>query len=180
MVIVWTQIANAVSMLSPLMAWWHHRKNKAGTCGLTRTMICHIPVSFMYHLVSGFGLRGLVRQVLKALDLSLIHIYAVQTSCALMQRMPKAPLTNFPTMLNFYCVFRVCQGHEDTGVRMTSLYLCSHTAMRHLQWSKKKQVVLIGGLSSAFFYFDDRLGDWGHSIFHIMLGRLHHEILCLI
>ena len=175
--VVWSQIANAITMVSPLITWWHHRHKQSTQCkNLRKTLIRHIPISFMYHLISGLGVNGLTRWVLKACDLCLVHFYALQVNNTLRQK--QLPLTKASYVLNTYCILRVCQGHEDTRIRMTSLYICSYDAIRHIDRGKR-HILILGSLSSIFFYYDEYLRDMGHSVFHVLLGRLHHKVLML-
>jgi hypothetical protein len=189
-IIVWTQIANAFTMISPLIAWWHHRGTKRqNECRLRRTMIIHIPISFLYHMISGLNVRGCVRALLRTCDLSLVHVYALQ-ACKTIKKVHNngslhlskvSKVSKVPLLLNSYCITRVCRGYEDTKLRMSSLYLCTHDAIKHVKCSRKKwRLVMLGVSSSALFYFDKQMMSMGHCMFHILLGFLHHEILGLV
>lgn len=187
-IIVWTQIANAFTMISPLVAWWHHRKkNRNKECHkllrLRRTLIVHIPVSFMYHFISGLNVNGCVRALLKRCDLSLVHVYALQACKTIksLQGNGSLRLAKLSFLLNSYCITRVCRGYEDTKLRMSSLYICTHDAIKHVKCTRTKWCMIILGISSsALFYFDEQLMRMGHSMFHILLGFLHNEILGLV
>lgn len=180
-IVIWTQIANALTMISPLIVWFKHRNAqkecKELSC-LKHMLIIHIPVSFMYHMVSAFNTGRCIRGLLKRADLSLIHIYALK-ACGAIKR---TQLSKASTMLNAYCVTRVFQGYEDTKLRISSLYICTHDALRHIKVvdKAKQRLIILGVTSSLLFYFDEDLKSMGHSMFHILLGFLHHEVLRLI
>jgi hypothetical protein len=190
-IIVWTQIANAFTMISPLIAWWHHRNTKRQKeCRelfrLRRTLILHIPISFLYHMVSGLNVRRCVRGLLKACDLSLVHVYALQ-ACKTIKKihgngsLHLSKLPRIPLLLNSYCITRVCRGYEDTKLRMSSLYICTQDAIQHVKCTRTKcRMFLLGAWSSVLFYWDEQMMRMGHSMFHILLGFLHHEILGLV
>lgn len=181
-VVIWTQIANAFSMISPLIAWWSKRRHRAiDIKWLRRTLIIHIPISFLYHLTSAFHIQGLTRNILKSCDLSLVHVYALQASCAIRNKLtefsfkPHKPKVSM--VVNIFCIMRVCKGHEDTRLRMSSLYICGHDVVRHIGNHKHTpKLIVLGVSSSLLFYFDDSLKNMGHSMFHILLGLLHNEI----
>lgn len=183
-IVIWTQIANAFTMVSPFIAWWRHRKVAEKQC-LTRMLAVHIPISFLYHLVSGLNINGVIKGLLKRGDLALIHIYAMQ-ACRAIKRSHSHFTTRMPMLfvmpLNTYCIIRVCQGYEDTLLRMSSLYICTHDALRYVKAlpRSKTRLILFGTSASVLFYFDDQLKGMGHSLFHIILGPLHHEVLELV
>lgn len=180
--IVWTQIANAFTMISPLVAWWHHRKREKECCALKRlrrTMIVHIPISFLYHLISGLNIIGCKRGFFKVCDLVLVHVYTLQ-ACHMIKQTPVSTM-HLPLLLNTYCITRVCRGYEDTKLRMCSLYVCTHDALRKVKCMRsKRRLVALGVSSSMLFYFDNKLMNIGHPLFHVLLGFLHHEILGLV
>lgn len=189
-IVIWTQIANAFSMISPFIAWWSHRRNQDSKNKhlkrLRRTLIIHIPISFLYHFTSALGIQGLTRNILKSCDLSLVHLYALQARSAITDNVSRFSITSqekpkLSTLLNLYCVVRVCKGYEDTRLRMTSLYACGHDVVRHVGNHKHtKKMVVLGVSSSILFYFDESLKNMGHSMFHILLGFLHNEIFGLV
>jgi hypothetical protein len=183
--IIWAQIANAVSMISPLVSMLFHRKkndnlsvhkNKA-----TRLLSIHIPISFCYHLISALNSHFRIRSILKIADLSMIHYYALTVSELFHHKRNvyyKTQLTKISQCVNSLCIIRVCQGHEDTFLRIIGLYICSYNALKDEQGLK--EIIIIGSVSSALFYFDDHFNNIGHSLFHILLGLLHHKILLLL
>lgn len=184
--IVWTQIANAVSMISPYITMLIHRKQSNKKNGshkhkATRLLSIHIPISFCYHLISAFNKFLHLRRILKIADLSMIHYYALRVSHYFHQKRNmnmKTHLSNVSLCLNSFCIIRVCQGHEDTLARMIGLYICSYNALKGEHGIH--EIILIGSLSSGLFYFDDQLYHIGHSVFHVLLGLLHHKILSLL
>lgn len=185
--VIWTQIANAVTMISPLISWLHHRrkpkdKNVTGCKrNITRLLLCHIPVSFCYHLLSAFTCPTSIRYIFKVADLSMIHYYALKVSTCfhIKNNRTEQRLTTVSQCMNSVCIMRVCQGHEDTLMRIIGLYLCSYDALKDEHKAVPK-IALLGGVSSLLFYYDDKLFNLGHPMFHVMLGFLHHEILKLL
>ena len=183
--IIWTQIANAVSMISPFVSMLFHRKKNENLSihksKATRLLSIHIPISFCYHLISAFNNHRRIRNILKIADLSLIHYYAIRV-CEYFHHKRKAYyktyLTKISLCLNSICIIRVCQGHEDTFTRIIGLYICSYNALKDEKGIN--EIIIIGSVSSALFYFDEHLNNIGHSLFHILLGLLHHKILLLL
>jgi FlaA1/EpsC-like NDP-sugar epimerase len=185
--IIWTQIANAVSMISPLICMLFHRKSYKTKNDInhkskaTRLLSIHIPISFCYHFISAFDRFFHLRNVLKIADLSMIHYYALRISQYFHQKRKvniQTPLSKMSLCINSICIVRVCQGHEDTLTRIIGLYLCSYNALKDEE--NVSEIITIGSISSALFYFDEHLNNIGHSLFHIMLGLLHHKILVLL
>jgi FlaA1/EpsC-like NDP-sugar epimerase len=187
--IIWTQIANAISMVSPLICMLFHRNNNKDTNKnknkATRLLLIHIPISFSYHFISAFNRFFHLRNILKIADLCMIHYYALRISQYFQQKRNvnvtvnnQTPLSKVSLCINSMCIVRVCQGHEDTLIRMTGLYLCSYNALKDQE--NLNGIITIGSISSAFFYFDEHLNNIGHSLFHILLGLLHHKILVLL
>lgn len=183
--IIWTQIANAISMISPLVSMLFHRKKNDNLSihkhKATRLLSIHIPISFCYHLISAFNSHFRIRSILKIADLSMIHYYALKV-CEYFHHKRniyyKTRLTKISLCLNSLCIIRVCQGHEDTFTRIIGLYICSYNALKDEQGLN--EIIIIGSVSSALFYFDEHLNNVGHSLFHILLGLLHHKILLLL
>lgn len=185
--IIWTQIANAVSMISPFISMLFHKKLNNDRTSIshkhkaTNLLSIHIPISFCYHLVSAFNRFLRIRRILKIADLSMIHFYALRISQLFHQKrkiIAQTHISNISLCLNSLCIIRVCQGHEDTFARIVGLYICSYNALRNEE--NLQEIILIGTVSSALFYFDDHLNNLGHSLFHILLGLLHHNILKLL
>lgn len=182
--IIWTQIANAVSMISPLICMLFHRKtNKYNSHKrkATRLLSIHIPISFCYHFVSAFNRFFRLRYVLKVADLSMIHYYALKLSQYFHQKRNKSVQTllfKVSFCVNSICIIRVCNGHEDTFTRVVGLYICSYNALKGEE--NIKDILTIGSVSSVLFYFDEHLKNVGHSLFHLLLGLLHHKVLLLL
>ncbi len=189
--IIWTQVANAVSMISPFLSMLFHRrqihkeinsrKSTIHKHKATNLLSIHIPISFCYHLISAFNKFFHIRYILKIADLSMIHYYALRISHYFQQKrniITRTHLSNISLCLNSLCIIRVCQGHEDTFTRIVGLYVCSYNALKNEE--NIHEIILIGTVSSALFYFDDHLNNVGHSLFHLLLGLLHHKILRLL
>jgi len=194
MQIVWPQFANAITMVSPLISWFHHRirmKNtskKKNKLEVTRLLLVHIPISFGYHMLSAFSVVNNIRTLFKIADLSLIHIYALKASNALRNKRLSityggesninATLCKASSIMNSICVMRIVSGHEDTLARVLSLYICTYNALK--KEPKLTEISKVGAVSSILFIFDEHLMHMGHPTFHIVLGYLHHQILSLL
>lgn len=176
------QLSNAFTMISPLITWLFHRKKSLGLKHkATRLLLIHIPISFLYHLVSAFNTPVMIVRIFKAADLSLIHIYTVKLCNFFVVKnniCKQSRLYKFSVFLNTVCIIRVCDGHEDTIMRMVGLYICSYNALKNEP--NRNDIALTGFVASSFFYFDDYLLNMGHSLFHLTLGLLHHKVLCLL
>lgn len=185
--VVWTQLANAFSMISPFICWLCHRKKKntqdvnIHKQKATRLLSLHIPISFIYHFLSAFNVPCFVRQLLKKADLSMIHLYALKLSEYIQQKRKYIVNDNvkkLSTGINSLCIMRIMQGHEDTLMRLTGLYICSYNTLKNEQ--NVHEIIIVGSISSLLFYFDDYLSNIGHSFFHMLLGLLHHKLLVLL
>lgn len=69
------QIANSISMIFPLIAWWKNRKKYPKSI-MNKLLIIHTPVSFIYHTVCAF--RSNFR-LLQFADYVLIHLTSLIT-----------------------------------------------------------------------------------------------------
>ena len=182
--IIWTQIANAVTMISPLICMLFHRhtnKNNTHKHKATRLLSIHIPISFCYHFISAFNRFLGLRHVLKIADLSMIHYYALKLSHYFHQKRNVCVQSNLSKLsfcINSVCIIRVCHGHEDTFTRIIGLYICSYNALKDEE--NLREIISIGSVSSVLFYYDEHLKNVGHSLFHVLLGILHHKILLLL
>jgi hypothetical protein len=190
MLIIWTQFANAMTMISPLISCIHHRFRNGQISRskqiLTKWLLIHIPISFGYHLVSAFQTvkqMRCLRKCLKVADLSMIHLYALKTAHVFIKKhniKKKLNIHNIALLMNSLCIVRICSGNEDTLVRILGLYVCSYNALCDENKSSVREIAALGGVSSALFFFDDNLNSVGHSLFHILLGFLHHSVLKLV
>lgn len=176
------ELANALSMIAPMFTWLRHRRHRSHQ-QTHKLMALQIPISFFYHMsVSILGQCHLSR-LLRACDITLIHIYSfVATRTVKRKTILHVNDTDktFEDMLlvwNTYYIFRVCQGHDDSLVRIIGIYASSVYAV----FGKKETVMLtgIGSLCSLLYIFDNRLNNMGHSLFHIALGGLYDCVLRL-
>lgn len=180
MQVIWTQVLNAVTMLSPLVALIVNCKKKRiykRTPG--KTLIVHIPISIAYHLSSALNVPMPITNKFKKADLALIHIYTVtvhETWSDSMTRMCWG-FGKLSCVMNTMCVFRVVQGHSDTIFRLASLYASSFNLLNRIR--RKTTVVLLGIASSVLFYFDDQFLYLGHPAFHVLLGFIHNHVFQL-
>lgn len=180
MPIVWTQVLNAITMISPLIALILNSKRRQihkKTVG--KILIVHIPISFAYHMSSALNTPIHTTNKLKIADLSLIHVYAITVQ----DTFKKGRTTRFnriqsiANVMNKICIYRICRGYEDTLFRLSSLYVGSYSLFVACTRIKKTLLTLLGLSSSLLFYFDDHLMHMGHPTFHILLGFLHNDIL---
>lgn len=175
---MWSQLLNALTMISPLVALISGCKKKQihrKTIG--KTLIIHIPISFAYHL--SCALNGPIDTIntFKTADLSLIHIYAI-TVHANMNEKSCDSLQNVSKLMNAICVFRVCKGYEDTLFRLASLYVGSYNLVKRTK--KKHTLIGLSVVSSLLFYFDDHVKSLGHPTFHVLLGFIHNHVFNVI
>lgn len=178
MQIVWTQILNAVTMVSPLIALVTNCKKKQihkKTIG--KTLIVHIPISIACHLTSGLNAPVPITKSFEKADLALIHIYAMVVRDTWSDKTSCLDLGNFSYVMNTLCVIRVVKGHSDTLFRLLSLYASSHGLLEKIR--KKTSMVLLCVASSVLFYFDDKLRCLGHPTFHVLLGFIHNHVFQL-
>lgn len=179
MPIVWTQVLNAVTMISPLIALiLNSKKSQIHEKVVGKTLIVHIPISFAYHMSSALNAPSHTTKTLKIADLSLIHIYAVTVQDTFKKRRTRFNrIQSVANVMNKICVYRICRGYEDTLFRLSSLYVGSYSLFAACTRIKKTFLTVLGLSSSLLFYFDDHLMHMGHPTFHILLGFLHNDIL---
>lgn len=179
MPIVWTQLFNAVTMVSPLIALISHIKtNSIHKRIVGKTLIIHIPISFTYHLTAALNAPVEIVNKFKKADLALIHIYAITANHSCKRNSTKSEMLisrTLSSIMNTACTYRVCNGFDNILFRMSSLYVASYNILQ--KHERKLQLIMLAITSSTCFYFDTYLLGFGHPTFHILLGILQHNIL---
>lgn len=180
--IIFSELANALSMLSPLVCWFRHRRRHAHT-RLHKMMIVHIPISALYHLSCALprckaGV-AVVRRVLRIADLVLIHVFSL-TAAEDAGTVPRAAKA-----YNGLCIYRTVRGHDDTLLRLGAVSTCAYFGLRHYaskSRSEKKKVMQLcstGTLACALYVLDAHLHHVGHSLFHVVLGMFQSQLFDL-
>lgn len=196
--IYWAQLANSITMISPFVSWLYHRRKsrilrKHTTLHVSRLMIVHIPISVLYHGFAAFGIMKPVYGVLKAADLSLIHLHAMVVARLLWgkqrvdynhgqkhagQYHAMMCILRASETLNILSIYKICRAKENILMRLCSLYLSGACT---LPMEKKcSEVAMVGLISSSLYALDDRLKNTGHAMFHIVLGYLHHITISML
>lgn len=194
---LWFEIANAITMLSPLAAWQRHRK-KHKHKRMHKLLGIHIPISMMYHFCCSAPLTicRFACPHLRVLDLCCIHIYALVAAHDIKKHL--RPDLQCPThshthkwkfvcihpsivkALNVTCIWRIFRRHEDKFTRILAIYLCTQDGLQQCTHSEKNRVMLFGSLSSWLYTNDKSLYKCGHSVFHLLLGSIHTQLYTLM
>jgi hypothetical protein len=186
-----TEIYNVLSMISPLCFWWKH-KNKHNKTLIHTFLISHIPISIFYHFSLAFNfVNSNVRHVLKLCDCIMIHIYTIicNYKIAKIQNIQISFASKiircFGYTTNIHSIHRLfITPTHDTLFSLYRLFaigfLSNHTIITSQCNNFKKQMTLYGCLSSLFYVIDPFIANYGHSIFHLMLGFLHNEMFLFI
>jgi hypothetical protein len=184
MQIVWTQIFNAITMISPFISWFKHRHNLRNT-RTHNLLLIHLPLSTLYHLISAFKDGCKIQKILLTLDIALIHAYSLsatnEISKCLNITYNKSELNILRTSycMNTFCIAHVSIHKNNNDInfnltRITSLFLHSYVPLQKLNVINK--LFGLGSISVLLYMFDNKLYNYGHSIFHIILGLLHNRI----
>lgn len=180
--VVWTQLLNAITMASPFYFWLKNRKKHRQKL-MHKFLLLHIPISFGFHVVCSFGIKGIMCNFLKLMDLSMIHIYSIVsareiklTNKPILQKKEKIFLENLGILLNVCCVLEICKGynHEHELFRIASIIVMGYSTLCYNQNLLK--ITKLGLLSSLCYLLDEHLYNLGHPLFHIMLGGLYNEL----
>lgn len=194
----WTEIANAITMLSPLICWWRHRHRSkhhhTEVRALHRWMIIHIPVSFLYHSLGAFLDNLAIIYFLRKIDFTMIQVHAIVATGAVWRkqwrmRQRAQPQQVISVIRRVFFRASLCQNvrvlvklwvHQtnNTFERLGSLYLICACTIPYEETCK--QLVGVGTLSSMLYIMDDYMFGFGHPSFHIILGYLHHLILITV
>jgi hypothetical protein len=84
-------------------------------------------------------------------------------------------------MLNSFCIVRISSGKDDIIIRMITILVSGNYALSpYKRHNEYKYVLRNGGASLLLYLFDDKFNNLGHSLFHILLGYLHHDVFKLL
>lgn len=180
------ELANALSMISPLICWFKQRCRHSAK-RMHKLMVLHIPVSFAYHMACALPFlkkRVLLVRILKSCDLIFIHIFSLIAAreVRINPCYKNTESCNFiiPKILNSICMFRIAIGNEDTMLRIVSLYTCAIYAVKGYSPYKVSRLAVTGSVACALFLLDEHLCYLGHSSFHIVLGVFQCQVFDMI
>jgi hypothetical protein len=195
--IVWTEILNSVTMLSPFWALFRNigRHNK---CTLMHKLqIIHIPISVIFHAMCATSNKSPITNILRITDLTLIHVYGLVASRAISNAKKQKekenknrshllikdhhhlnkPFYQMAILINTYCILSIVTNRQNDMVRIIGLALCGSD---RLQDPSMKSIIPLGFASCLLYLIDEKLNGLGHPIFHILLGFLqNHLFMCL-
>jgi len=184
--LVLSELANAFSMLSPLVCWFRQRRQHSQR-KMHKMMIVHIPISIMYHVVCAIpSMRHkVVRRLLKITDLVLIHVFSLTAAKEIHDVVGHVvhvgAVARLPRSLNTLCIYRISRGNEDKWLRLAAVYSCVHYGLKHNKNKRKQlQIYAIGTLACTFYLLDAKLYNFGHSLFHVVLGVLQCQLFGLL
>lgn len=183
------QVLNALSMVSPFMVWLQ-RRNKCEDLLFHKLLIFHIPISFIYHFVQGvkdiFSINKKFIIILKVADCVMIHGYTIicNKSIATKKQMLFPQWENVVRsgayLLNGSCIMKIV--HEPkllddiifSMVRVMSIGVLSCSSFRHTKNLFRGSTY--GLLCALLYIVDGHLSNYGHVLFHVLLGGLHNTI----
>lgn len=181
----WYELANAVTMISPLICWLYHRrtaKRHHNVRQLHRFMIVHIPISVAYHGFSAIGVHHKTIGLLRIVDLALIQIHALLATSALWSKQrqhylgaicrPRRMAFRLSQALNIQVASQLAFGTEHMVLRLGSLYLSAFCTVPFEP--AYKPLTVVGIVSSMLYITDTYFHGLGHPTFHILLGYFHH------
>jgi hypothetical protein len=186
-----TQLLNAISMACPLFVWMKKHHCHARRL-FHRFLIVHIPLSFVYHFLQGVKLPipniEKIITFLKVTDCMFVHIYTsiCNRDIAIYQKINYAQSEKVGRCamysLNTICMLKMIkqpslidETHFSIG-RVLALGGLSLSTLRHTKQLQKG--ILCGSFGALLYILDPYLGNYGHCIFHIVLGNVHETIYC--
>ena len=148
------QIANALTMIFPLMNLIKHRGKR---CNLKKIMYVHIPISFLLHSVSAFTNNKKVLGPLKKTDYFLIHLSSVVAAMDIKKRVHFYPLVHLAIWI------MSARQHKDMHLSRSLLMLYEHKDMKY-----DRKHVITGVTSTLLFNMNNKI-PYSHALFHISL-----------
>jgi hypothetical protein len=183
------QILNALTMVSPLWVWFNKRQTHKHL-SFHKLLIFHIPISFIYHLLQGFKGCIPINQrmiiVAKVADCAMIHGYTTLCNIGIStyQRMRFARWENITRggahCINITCIVNMVREPKSIDdamfsmLRVTSIGTLSFSTLSRTD--QRLAGTLYGTLCTLLFMVDSKLANYGHCLFHLVLGGLHHTI----
>ncbi len=181
--IVLPQLFNAITMISPLWVWFRKRKSHNKFL-FHKCLIVHIPISVAYHLSHCFSLNTMVVTTFKVIDCILVHSYTMLCNLGI-ATYTKLRVSRFENLLrkgayslNVSCIIRMVRQPQNIDdimfslTRVIALGVLSGSTFRHT--NQHAQGLILGTISAMLYMADDILANYGHCLFHIALGGLHH------
>lgn len=183
------QVLNALSMVSPFVVWFQKRSGYKHLF-FHKLLIFHIPISFMYHFLQGvkdmFSINRKYIIIFKVADCALIHGYTIvcNKSIATQKQMMfprwEVIIRSGAYMLNGSCIVKIV--HEPrilddltfSIARVMAIGVLSCSSFRHT--NKLFRGSAYGLLCALLYMVDARLSNYGHGLFHLLLGGLHNTI----
>ena len=183
------QVLNALSMASPLLIWARKRRFHKHLA-FHKLLILHIPISFMYHFLQGIsGIIPMSQKIiimLKVADCAMIHGYTTicNVGIATYNKMKfsrwealtrcSSYIINISCIVNMIREPRVIDDVVFSMMRVSAIGVLSWSTVRHTDQSIQGTVY---GVSCALLFMSDsKLANYGHCLFHLLLGCLHHTI----
>jgi hypothetical protein len=183
------QILNALTMVSPLWVWFNKRRSHKHLA-FHKLLILHIPVSFMYHLLQ--GIKGLIPishrliVIFKVADCAMIHGYTTLCNMGI-TTYHRMRFTRWESIarrathcMNISCIVnmvrepKVIDNAMFSILRVVAIGTLSSSTLSHTD--QRFAGTLYGTLCALLFMVDSKLADYGHCLFHLALGGLHHTI----
>lgn len=174
------QVANAISMVFPLLAVFRHRRTASV---LRRIVPFHAPISAAYHLSMAFPhkLGARLTRFLFSTDILLIHVTSLATSCEYRKR---KGLANNIALRAFLLPAHVLSLAHTVFYRDIPILRCSLVVMDHIHLLKRRNRVKIvrKALLAAFFFlasYQTHL-QGSHALFHALLYPMYDEYIKIV
>jgi len=183
------QVLNALSMVSPFLVWLQRRRGYKHLF-FHKLLILHIPISFMYHFLQGIKDMLSISQkyiiIFKVADCVLVHGYAITCNKCIATKKQmifsqwETIIRGGAYMLNGSCIVNIV--HEPkllddvafSMIRVMAIGVLSCSSFRHTK--KRISGSGYGALCALLFIADSYMLNYGHCLFHLLLGGLHNTI----
>lgn len=186
-----TQLLNAISMACPFFVWMKKRHLHARRL-FHRFLIVHIPLSFVYHFLQGVKLpishREKIITFFKVTDCMFVHVYALicNRGIATYQKIKftRGEKIARCALYSLNTVYALRMVREPSLIDMVQFSIGRIFALGGLSLSTlchTKQLhkgIVCGSFGSVLYILDPYLGNYGHCMFHVILGNLHETIYC--
>lgn len=179
---IFIELFNAISMVSPLFAWLKHRKRKSKS-KLHSYLPIQLVFSATYHTCCALLNNPKINRILRAVDIFSIHICSMMC-CIDGIKAIKNP--SFKRRVRLYCLyssiplliydmaFNVIINNKVICVHRLALIVQNNVHFLYLIPLKDNSFLIISGATCAYFYKNTSRG-LSHTYFHLSLYALFDE-----
>lgn len=176
------EILNAVSMISPLIAWIKHKRRKSNDC-LHKYLPLQIVVSVAYHTCSALSNNNRLVHLLRVIDISSIHICSFFCSLGGIRRVRNelaktivkciSVYASVPFLLFDIIANLIRRNHVDTRIRMMIILQNNIFFLGILPVNESMSLIKTTTLCFHFYKNTDR--GLSHVYFHLLLYDVFND-----